>query len=156
MAWHRPGGKPSSEPLMVSLLTHICVTRPQWVKNKQHIKMFTNYVYIIINWTFTTFQNTSIWRIFTVSIFGKIRSCSRIKIVSLSSSGYSAGTHEKFSTEEKVWWRVRAIISIIRFPSILQETEYCKLHYLGSLLWLMSKRKLIKTIWTRQLVWWRV
>ena len=31
MAWHRPGDKPSSEPMMVSLLTHICVTRPQWI-----------------------------------------------------------------------------------------------------------------------------
>ena len=31
MAWRRPGDKPLSEPLMVSLLTHICVTRPQWV-----------------------------------------------------------------------------------------------------------------------------
>ena len=31
MAWHRSGGKPLSEPMMVSLLTHICVTRPQWV-----------------------------------------------------------------------------------------------------------------------------
>ena len=32
MAWHRPGDKPLSEPMMVSLQTHICVTRPQWVK----------------------------------------------------------------------------------------------------------------------------
>ena len=32
MAWRRPGAKPLSEPMMVSLLTHICVTRPQWVK----------------------------------------------------------------------------------------------------------------------------
>ena len=32
MAWHRPGDKPLSEPMMVCLLTHICVTRPQWVK----------------------------------------------------------------------------------------------------------------------------
>ena len=31
MAWHRSGDKPLSEPMMVSLLTHICVTRPQWV-----------------------------------------------------------------------------------------------------------------------------
>ena len=29
MAWRRPGDKPLSEPRMVSLLTHICVTRPQ-------------------------------------------------------------------------------------------------------------------------------
>ena len=28
----RPGNKPLSEPMMVSWLTHICVTRPQWVK----------------------------------------------------------------------------------------------------------------------------
>ena len=33
MAWRRPGDKPLSEPMMVSLLTHICVTRPQWFKN---------------------------------------------------------------------------------------------------------------------------
>ena len=35
MAWRRPGDKPLSEPMMVSLLTHICVTRPQWVKMAQ-------------------------------------------------------------------------------------------------------------------------
>ena len=32
MAWRRSGDKPLSEPTMVSLPTHICVTRPQWVK----------------------------------------------------------------------------------------------------------------------------
>ena len=32
MAWHRSGNKPLSEPTMISLPTHICVTRPQWVK----------------------------------------------------------------------------------------------------------------------------
>ena len=32
MAWRRPGDKPLSEPMMVSLLTHICVARIQWVK----------------------------------------------------------------------------------------------------------------------------
>ena len=31
MVWRRPGDKPLSESMMVSLLTHICVTRPQWV-----------------------------------------------------------------------------------------------------------------------------
>ena len=29
MAWRRSGDKPLSEPMMVSLLTHICVARPQ-------------------------------------------------------------------------------------------------------------------------------
>ena len=32
MAWRRPGDKPLSETMMVRLETHICVTRPQWVK----------------------------------------------------------------------------------------------------------------------------
>ena len=32
MAWRLVGAKPLSEPMMVSLLTHICVTRPQWFK----------------------------------------------------------------------------------------------------------------------------
>ena len=32
MAWRPPGDKPLSEPMMVNLPTHICVTRPQWVK----------------------------------------------------------------------------------------------------------------------------
>ena len=34
MAWRRPGDKPLSEPMMISLLTHKCVTPPQWVNSK--------------------------------------------------------------------------------------------------------------------------
>ena len=33
MAWRRPYDKPLSEPRMESLVTHICVTRPRWVKH---------------------------------------------------------------------------------------------------------------------------
>ena len=41
MAWHRLGAKPLSESMMVSLLMHICVTRPQWLNNfKTHIKNY--------------------------------------------------------------------------------------------------------------------
>ena len=32
MAWCRPGDKPLSEPMMVIVLMHICVTQPQRVK----------------------------------------------------------------------------------------------------------------------------
>ena len=32
MAWCHPGDKPLSEPMMVSLPMHICVTRPHWVQ----------------------------------------------------------------------------------------------------------------------------
>ena len=31
MAWHRPGDKPLSELMVVNLLSHVCVTQPQWV-----------------------------------------------------------------------------------------------------------------------------
>ena len=33
MAWRRPGDKPLSELMLVRSLTHICVTRPQWVNS---------------------------------------------------------------------------------------------------------------------------
>ena len=33
MTWRRPGDKPLSEPMVSRLPTHICVTRPQWVKD---------------------------------------------------------------------------------------------------------------------------
>ena len=36
MAWRRPGDKLLSEPMVASFLTHICVTRPQWVKSSQN------------------------------------------------------------------------------------------------------------------------
>ena len=38
MAWRRPGDKPLSEPVRVSLLTHICVVRPQWVKSENTVQ----------------------------------------------------------------------------------------------------------------------
>ena len=38
MAWRRPGDKLLSEPMMVSLLTHICVTRPQWINQASRDK----------------------------------------------------------------------------------------------------------------------
>ena len=49
MAWRRPGDKPLSEPMLVFVPTHICVTRPQWVKKlKWHRgRNFTQ-------WRFTT------------------------------------------------------------------------------------------------------
>ena len=34
MAWRRPGDKPLSEPRMICLPTHICVTRPQLMSFK--------------------------------------------------------------------------------------------------------------------------
>ena len=35
MAWWRPCDQPFCEPRMISLLTHICVTQPHWVKQNR-------------------------------------------------------------------------------------------------------------------------
>ena len=48
MAWRRPGDKPLSEPMMVISLTHICVTRPQWVNLTALICPFPKAHYISI------------------------------------------------------------------------------------------------------------
>ena len=63
MAWRRPGDKPLSEPMMVSLLTQICVTRPQWVDIKdgaftQMVYLY-HFIYIYIHThTFMNWKNT--------------------------------------------------------------------------------------------------
>ena len=44
MAWRCPGDKPLYEPMMVSLLMHICVTRPQWVNKKCSRYQFMKWV----------------------------------------------------------------------------------------------------------------
>ena len=43
MAWRRPDDKPLSEPMMVRLPTHICVTRPQWVNNMSTFFQITSW-----------------------------------------------------------------------------------------------------------------
>ena len=45
IAWRRPGDKPLSEPMMVSLLTHICVTRPQSINTKELTEPVHQYHY---------------------------------------------------------------------------------------------------------------
>ena len=47
MAWRRPGNKPLSEPMMVSLLTQICVTWLQWVSE---VRLANYYSMWQVNW----------------------------------------------------------------------------------------------------------
>ena len=51
IAWHRPGDKPLSEPMLVSLLAHTCVTRPQWTQVLQ--------ISVVHNTHFSSDMNTS-------------------------------------------------------------------------------------------------
>ena len=54
MAWRHPGDKPLSEPMMVSLPTHICIARPQWVNSLGPEYYRENTRYICISCHFTT------------------------------------------------------------------------------------------------------
>ena len=48
MAWRRPSSKPLSEPMMVNLLAHISVLRPQWVKQEHRFRQ--SFIVIINKW----------------------------------------------------------------------------------------------------------
>ena len=58
MAWRLSGDKPLSEPMMVSLPTHICVTRPQWVKEK-YIAYSYNFLDLIKHFIWTICKKKS-------------------------------------------------------------------------------------------------
>ena len=66
MAWRRPGDKPLSETMLVSLLTHICVTRPQWVnklcqQTNINGQCVTNVLwYMTLHWLVMTFIDFSV------------------------------------------------------------------------------------------------
>ena len=47
MVWHRLGEKPLSEPMMVSLLTHICAIRPQWNNTLRFVQKDRHFTYDI-------------------------------------------------------------------------------------------------------------
>ena len=51
MACRRPGDKPFSEPIMVSLLTHIYVTQPQWVNRSTWVIEFICLYPGLSHWT---------------------------------------------------------------------------------------------------------
>ena len=69
MAWRRSGDKLLSEPRMISLLMHICVTRPQWVQNilwrsyNTYI-IFSIYMYIYMHAHLCTFLFVNVYYLF--------------------------------------------------------------------------------------------
>ena len=50
MAWRRPGDKPLSEPIVINLLTHICVTRPQWDCTKRMQMSWRSWAFVQTNY----------------------------------------------------------------------------------------------------------
>ena len=72
MAWRRPGNKPLSEPMMVRSLTHIRVTRPQWVNDVEMTQC-----YPFRRWIVTAYSNNNsekkISKIFIDAYFEKFQ-----------------------------------------------------------------------------------
>ena len=66
MAWRRPGDKPLSELMMVSLPTHECVTRPQWVKTNT-------------NWSLSIFISSFLHTLWPV-VLDNINTCIIVRI----------------------------------------------------------------------------
>ena len=64
MAWRRTGDKPLSETMLVLLLTHICVTRPQWVMFSQAYHLSSTRL-VTINENFKYRSLSTFW---TVSV----------------------------------------------------------------------------------------
>ena len=57
MAWRRPGGKPLSEPMMVSLLKHMYVTQPQWVNRIMLTNLWLKHAAFVRFLLLLTFDN---------------------------------------------------------------------------------------------------
>ena len=60
MAWRQPGDKSLSQPMMVSLPTHICVARPQWVNERWHETLLNLYNVEPIRSTLVTYCNLAL------------------------------------------------------------------------------------------------
>ena len=58
MAWRRTGDKPLSDSMMVSLPTHICLTRPQWVNSYIYWSQ-THLCYYIHGWYLESSSETA-------------------------------------------------------------------------------------------------
>ena len=79
MVWRRSGDKPLSEPMMISLLTHICVTRHRWLNiavghATLEWNIFTqqnlcNVQYIIVYYMLKTGGYYYLWNVYIIRIF---------------------------------------------------------------------------------------
>ena len=73
IAWRRPGKKPLSEPVVASLLTHICVTRPQWVKRYELLKNLKQHKFILPEtYRISLLLISADWSLFYCRRFGKL------------------------------------------------------------------------------------
>ena len=137
MAWRRLGDKPLSEPMMVRLPTHICVTRPQWVKPSAGFSrgLTTRWIYMAIVFLMIYRDANQHYSDVTMSAMG-----SQINGVSIVywivCSGANQTKHQSSASLAFVWeihrWPVntarKGSVTRKMFPSdgvIMMHTEAC-------------------------------
>ena len=91
MAWRRLGDKPLFEPMMVSLLTHICVTRPKWVSlwfsvNSQLVSLNILYLWVKFDGNSSSLFKTKLSDCFII-----LHSCAIMVTVVMGSRELSIG-----------------------------------------------------------------
>ena len=107
MAWRRPSDKPLSGPMMVTLPTHICVTRPQWVKMK------------------ATPPFTISWRACDSVPLGKVPTWSIANRFPHDSNSNGIYTHWNFAKNSKLYsWRVLWLLPSVIDYSTRVLTKY--------------------------------
>ena len=107
MAWRRPGGKQLSEPMMVRLPTHICVTRPQWVTLiLLRAKSFWS--------TISTLAFLLFFHIQVAKIFGTYPPGSQWTSYLMKSMPYALMTWRGKQPEHQLWWRKPSYPGIFR------------------------------------------
>ena len=119
MAWRRPGDKPLSGPMMVRLPTHICVTRPQWVKPLHAGLVWRELLYFQLIWSFNIdisvyvlerndlHRNQSPWSVDYLTILAPLHALSQIVApivprnitTSIKKKNYVHNTHSEYRTD---------------------------------------------------------
>ena len=111
MAWRRPGDKPLSEPMMVSSLTHKCVTRPQWV-NMRPRKM-------------VAISQTTFWSAFSSTKMCEFRLnfyCSLFPCVQLTV--FQHGFSHYLNQWWLVYWRIYASLDLNEWSQVSRDLTY--------------------------------
>ena len=112
MAWHQSDNKPLSEPMMVSLLTHVCVTQPQWVKKKMSYNGSKSmngegYINLISQWKIyqLKIQLNHMYRFSTLLCFGENNKNSLPKYHMVTSMALAQSYHKISRAPLKQPWR---------------------------------------------------
>ena len=114
ISWRRSGSKPLSEPMMISLLTHMCVTRSHWVEYKACIAI-SDSIYII-QFTYPTtssaylsrYPECRVWVIRSISMLDSF-TLTAIKVSDDIFDHYHGRLEDKWKYFLRYWPFVRGI-----------------------------------------------